>query len=179
MTTSISVCGLIVLPGVEPYAWQTALYWHELAEPHAGVAVDFTRAQVLEEGYSVGYPNAVLLGAAVHPRHVERCGGIDFADVPVDGDDELERHSDTDLYTVCGIYLDNGETYCDEWVEYGPKMAYLAAWNCARDNGREFLVACVHHGSVERLDGLTFADPACNTEDESRSSMMELIGGNE
>lgn len=172
---AVTVCGLIVLPGVEPYAWQTALYWHELAESHAGVAVDFTRIQVREEGYSVGYPDAVLLGAAVHPRNVERCGGIDFADVPVDGDHELDRHPHTGEYTVCGVYLDNGETYCDVWVERGPRMAYLAAWNCARDNGREFLVACVHEGSVERLDGLPFADPSCGTEDESVSSMRELV----
>lgn len=176
MTVSVSVCGLIALPGVEPYAWQTAFYQHELAEEHAGVAVDFTRVQVREEGFAVGYPNAVFLGSAVHPRYVQRCGGIDFADISVDGDEEMERYQTTETYTVCGVYLDNGETYCDAWVEYGPRMAYLAAWNCARDNGREFLVACVHEGIVERLPGLLFADPACDTEDESRSSMSELVG---
>lgn len=175
MPIQVSICGLIAKPGVEPYAWETAFYWKELADPDPKAAAAFAEQEVRQEALTNGHPDARLLISTVHPLHIPRCAGIAFADIPVDGEDEVARYPNQTLHTVCGIYLDNGQTYSSYWMSYGPRMAYLDAWGDARDDGRTLLVTCVHEGQIDRYPDLDFADPSCDTEVEMKSLMQELV----
>jgi hypothetical protein len=178
MTTQLSpvtVCGLIAQPSVEPYAWKTALYQHDVSSLEVDFPVSLSANEVRTEAAELCITDAHFLGAVVHPGHVERCRRIDYADVAVVSDDEVSAHPGKNPYTVCGIYLDNGETYCATWVSHGPLMAYYDTWLEARNDGRTFLVACVHEGEIGRIDGLQLADPSCATEDVMKEFMHELV----
>jgi hypothetical protein len=174
MAFPVTICGLIAEEGHEPFAWQTGHYWKELAEPDPAVAVEFLEQDIDREALDVG-TITTFLAASVHLGNYPRCSGIPNADFEVNGDLEFSLHPTKSLYTVCGIYLDNGETYQQEWMSHGQRVAYVDAWRDVRDDqARTLLVACVHEGSVPRGLEFRFALPSIKNEDEMKQAFKEL-----
>jgi hypothetical protein len=86
MAIPISSCCLLASPHVDPIHWQTAFYTGELTddipdEQKAAVAKEFIELQVDREGIDIGETDTDVLLITVHPGHVNRCAGIDFAGV--------------------------------------------------------------------------------------------------
>lgn len=184
MSLLISVCGLIVIPEREEQGWECGLYHEELAELDLSVALDFTRKRIHDEGLGNGYDRASFIAAAFHSGHVDRCPGVEFADTPVDPDEEFEHRRDgVSRYTVCGLYADNWQTYCGYFDAISPRMAYLAAWDAEQDaSGRYLYVANVHEGELQRhpVPGTTtppaWGDPGCTSQAEMADAMRALLG---
>lgn len=186
MSFQASVCGIVAKQGWEPYAWETRFDHKDLAELDPGVAVEFVRQDVHSEGIGSGNAVCQLLAARVHPGRILNHTGFDFADLEVRPAAELARWPVEQIWTVCGVYLDSGEPYSEPWRARGPAMAYLAAWEAQRADGRTLLLANVHPGDTDelaraagytdaQLDALRFpyADPACDTAEEMLSVMRE------
>lgn len=186
MGLQVSVCGIVAKAGWEPYAWETRFDHKDLAEPDLAVAIEFVRQDVHTEGLANGNAICQLLAARVHPGRITNHTGFDFADLEVRPDAELDRWPVEQTWTVCGVHLDNGEPYSAPWRAYGPAMAYLAAWEAQRNEGRTLLLAGVHLGDTDemaratgytdtQIDALRFpyADPACDTAEEMMSVMRE------
>lgn len=180
MTELVSVCGLIVIPGREPQGWECGLYHEELDSVDLGVALNFTRAHLADEGLGNGHPDVTFLAAAFHPGGVDRCPGIEYADTPVDPREEQEHHPGPPrVFTVCGLYPDNWQTYSGYHQAVSPRMAYLEAWEQEQNTtGRYLYVANVHEGRVGCLVGPSgerpaWGDPGCRSETE----MTDLISG--
>lgn len=182
MTVELTVCGLHVVRGDEPYAWQTGLYHEEVLDPGPGrdpdfaVAAEFSKMRVTQEGERNGL-DATFFTASVHPGHIGRCAGFDFTGTTIDAmrdlDDDAQRYSEATAYTVCGLFLDNGQTYSGVWTAHGPLVACWGAFDQARSEGRPFLLACVHEGVQSGYD-LPFAEPACRSAEEMTFWMREL-----
>jgi hypothetical protein len=175
MALPYSICGLLAEEGVEPYAWQTGFYWQDLVEPDPAVAVEFVEHEMDREGLDVGHTLVTFLAARVHSGNIQRCDGIPNADFEVDGDEEFRLHPEPSLHTVCGMIYPTGKPYCDLWMSHGPRVAYVDAWQCIRDEGQTLLVACVHTGD-ETEDGLQFdfALPAIKNADEMEQVLKEI-----
>lgn len=181
MSTLISVCGLIVIPGREEQGWETGLYVEEVAELDLSAALEFTRHRIREEGFGNAHSDASFIAAAFHPGVADRCAGLDYADMPVNIQEEYEHTAGSlwapDDYTVCGFYSDTWQTYSGVHQEVSPRMAYLAAWWEAEKEGHYLYVANVHKGVIPRLPMLgtsnppEFGDPGCRTATE----MAEVI----
>ncbi len=173
MAVKMSTCGLIVIRG-NPYEYQPGLYEETTTDGDPAIAVEFSQQRVAREGLEVGHPEATFWAAAVHPDIVDRRPNLD-ADMAVDPDREMELHPIMSIFTVCGWYLDNGQTYSDWWSAHGPKMAYLHAWDLAQQDGRTLLLANVHDGQLPRYLPFTFADPSCTSEAMMRDLMSEYV----
>ena len=177
MITQVTVCGLHIVSGVEFRASQTGLYQVEVVDEGevttAGVAVQFAQQLVRDEAAANAYPPTTFFAAAVHPGWVERYEGLDFADLEVDADEELSIYPTESLFTVCGVVYETGETYCDNWLAHGPKMAYYEAWKAGQQIGRELLLSNVHAGVVPTSYDFQFADPVCSSEPMMLDLMRE------
>ena len=179
MSTKVSVCGLIVIPGRESQGWECGCYWEEVTELDLGVALSFTRNRLRDESEANGYPNASFIAASFHPDYVPRCPGIEYADQPVNPSEEGD--GDEPVYTVCGFYPDPWQTYSGLWSARTPRMAYLAAWEHEQNtSGRYLYVANVHEGVIPRLPVLgtdeppAFGDPGCHTVAEMAEAIAAL-----
>jgi hypothetical protein len=181
MALNISVCGILACPRVERNAWQTRFSWTAVAEPDARVAKEFIELEVDTEGFAIGETDTDLLVATIHPGHIEHSALITHADMPVTEVDA--EWWETQTWTVCGIFADNGQCYSGLWAGCGPLVAYGCAWHHFQRQGRELLVAGAHltdgvEVPVERAAwSPTFADPTCLTEEAMRSRLAELIPG--
>jgi hypothetical protein len=174
MAIPVSICGIIAEEGHEPFACQTGFYWKEIAEPDATVAVEFLERDIDREACEVG-SITTFLAAAVHLGHIPCCPGIPNADFEVDGDEEFRLHPTKKLYTVCGVYLNTGRPYYDQWMSHGPRVAYVDAWQHVRDEeAGTLLIACVHDGDVPRGLEFKFALPSIKDEDEMKQAMKEI-----
>lgn len=174
MPIEISACCLLARPSLEVSQWQTRFQQLEVVEPDASVAKEFIERAIDLEGLEHGVTDADVLVSTIHPEHVDHSALITHADLEVP--DGQERYWDLEIWTVCGVFDDNGQCYSDVWTAYGPLAAYGTAWNHWRKNGRNLLVAGVHQGDVARVSwSPTFADPTCTTEDAMLSRLAELV----
>lgn len=179
MAVELTVCGVHVVRGDEPSSWNTGHYHQEVVDPEPDddpdytVAIEFVQMWVAKEGARGGW-DATFFAAAVHPGHVDRCAGFAFADIEIlDLDAEADRYPEESDYTVCGIYLETGRTYCCVWTTPGPAVAYYRAWEEATQEKLTFLLACVHEGILPCFD-LPFADPTCDSDEAMQIWMREL-----
>lgn len=176
MAIEVSVCGLLASPRRAPGDWPTRFSWTEVAAEDPQVAKEFLEREIDIEGLAIGETDTDLLVATIHPGHVEHSTLVTHAGMPVP-DDEADRW-DWGLYTICGIFEDNGQCYSDQWNGYGPLDAFVFAWKQFRKEGRELLLAGAHHDTVPRVGWTpTFADPTCTTPEAMASRLGELIPG--
>lgn len=184
MSELVSVCGLIVIPQREHQGWECGLYHEELAELDLSVALNFTRKRIHDEGLGNGYDDASFIAAAFHPGHVDRCPGIEYADQPVNVDEEFEHRLDgVARYTVCGLYAGTWQTYCGYFDAISPRMAYLSAYETVQNNESRYLYAAnVHDSELQRLpvpgtsEPSAYGDPACRTAADMADAMRALLG---
>lgn len=186
MSLDVTTCGLIVIPDREPQGYECGLYYEELTELDLSVAINFTRARLADQGLGNVHPDVHFIAASFHPGKAPQCPGIEFADQPVDVQEEEEEHA-TDLqlreYTVCGFYADNWQTYSGYHKAISPHMAYWDAWQDVQAEGRYLYVANVHSGRWERhpVPGTdeppAFGDPDCRTAEEMASLMNGWLEG--
>lgn len=175
MSIPVTVCGIVAKQGWEPFAWETRLDHMDLAEADPAVAVEFVRLDVHQEGIANGNSICEYFAAAIHPGSLRRDHTFDYTDIEVCPEDELHRWPTQTTWTICGMYLDTGETYSQPWVAHGPAMAYLAAWEQARDDGRTLLLAGAHLGIPDADTDLNirYADTRCDTAEEMLSVLRE------
>lgn len=177
----ISVCGLIVIPGREQQGWECALRQETLAELDLSDALNFAREEIRIECLDNGLLGCSFIAAAFHPGKVEVCPGLDYADQPVNVREEQEHHSDAQIYTVCGFYADDWQTYSGYWTAVSPRMAYYAAFEHEQgQSGRYLYVANVHEGELERLnlpngEPPAYGDPACKTSTQMADAINTLL----
>lgn len=189
MSIDVSVCGLIVIPGRESQGFECALRQVELAELDLSVALNFARSLIRDEAEVTGLPGVSIIAAAFHPGKVEVCPGLEYADQPVNPDEERReiggfvQSGPLSHYTVCGFYADNWQTYSGYEDAETPRMAYLQAWRTVADTtGRYLYVAGVHPGEIPRhpLPGTSeppaFGDPTCLTAAAMTDVMNTLMG---
>jgi hypothetical protein len=182
MAIPISSCCLLASPRVDPIHWQIAFYTGELTddipdERKAAVAKEFIELQVDREGIEVGETDTDVLLTTVHPGHVNRCAGIDFAGVmKLNQSREMRRHVVDETFTVCGMVLETGECYSGLWVAPGPLLAASAVWDYFQEDEQTLLVSCVHEGIIPRAEWTpTYADPTCLTDVAMLSRLAELV----
>lgn len=175
MGIQMSVCGLYVISGVVLADSKPGLYHVEVAEEEdQRTAVAFAQQMVRDEALAIGVQDtSTFYVSSLHPGWVDRCPGIEVAEEEVDEARENEIYSDHAVYTVCGMYSDNCETYCDSWVARGPGMAYLEAWyHVDQREKRNLFVTCVHEGDIPRFC-FPFAEPSCTSDPMMRDYMKE------
>jgi hypothetical protein len=181
MSHPVTLCCLLADLTKEWQSWQTAFYQVELAELDPAVAQEFVELQVDREGLAVGeFTTDVLLCTMHHGHDIARAPRIDCADQEVDEDEEIRRYPEASLWTVCGMFIDNGQCYSGYWVAHGPRHAYGMAYNHhQRTDGRHLAISCVHPGEQARAEqSPTFADASCKTEEAMISRLDELtVGG--
>ena len=185
MALELSVCGLYVIPGREVQGWEGGNYWQEVVDLDLSVALGFTRQRVHEESLGNGLSGTSFIAAASHPGHVIRCEGIDYADQPVNPEEEYQHFSnDMKRFTVCGFYADTFQTY-SAWTEaISPRMAYLTEFDRVQqtEGGRYLYVACVHPDHISRLampgslEPPAFGDPLVTTPEQMGEELDSILG---
>lgn len=179
MSIPVSLCCNIVDPDKAPEEWQTAFYHVEIAEESTVVATELAQEMYLKpEALANGVVVPDLFVSTVHPRHIQRCPGIDYAGLLyVDEERETLMHPLTETFTVCGWVFETGECYSGSWAAHGPVMACVAAWDYFRNGYRQALeITCVHEDTVPRAEWTpTYADPACLCEAAMTSRLKEMF----
>jgi hypothetical protein len=185
MSTQLSVCGLIVIPGREQQGWECAQYPVTVDVLDLSVALNFARLEVTAEAQANGYTGANMIAASFHPGDPGKCEGLEFADQPVNMDEERERFGGgrNRLYTVCGFYADTWQTYSGVVEAFSPRHAYYMAFDQVQtETGHYLYVANVHEGEVERLaiPGTdrppAFGDPLATTPAEMEARLQDILG---
>ena len=183
MSIQITCCGLTVIPDRESQGWECGNFWEELATLDLADALNFTRARIRDMGQANGHDRASFIAAAFHPGWVPQLAGLEYADQPVDVQEEREHHGDTlHPYTVCGFYPDTWQTYSGYHEAISPRMAYWDAWLGAQAEDRYLYVANVHPGCIQRypIPGIgqapAFGHPSCQTAEEMAAEMDSLLG---
>lgn len=177
----ISVCCLLASPHVDPLQWQTAFYQIEVVREDAAVAKEFIEYQVDQEGIEIGEVDTDVLVAAIHPGHVARCDGIDFAGViRLNQDREMKRYALGKTFTICGMLLETGECYSGLWTAPGPLLAVSEAWSYFQEDEKTLLVSCAHEGTIPYAEwSPTYAEPTCTSDVTMMSRLVELMPSKE
>lgn len=185
MSVELSVCGLYVIPGREQQGWECGLYPVTLDTLDLSVALNFARLEVKREAEANGLTGSSFIAASFHPGKEDKCPGLEYADQPVDISEERERFGGGRLrmYTVCGFYADNWQTYSTYVDAISPRMAYYQAFiDVEQEEGRYLFVANVHEGTVERLampgtdEPPAFGDPLATTPAEMDAILQSILG---
>lgn len=185
MSTQLSVCGLIVIPGREQQGWECAQFPVEVDAIDLSVALNFARLQVAMEAQGNGLTGSSMIAASFHPGDPGKCEGLDFADQPVDMAEERERFAGgrSRLFTVCGFYADTWQTYSGTVEAISPRHAYYMAFDQVQtESGHYLYVANVHNGEVPRLampgtdQPPAFGDPMATTPQEMEAQLQDILG---
>jgi hypothetical protein len=185
MSTQLSVCGLIVIPGREQQGWECAQYPVTVDVIDLSVALNFARLQVAAEAKANGLTGSTMIAASFHSDDPGQCEGLEFADQPVDMGEERERFGGGKLrtYTVCGFYADTWQTYSGVVEAISPRHAYYMAFDQVQTKTGHYLyVANVHDGEVGRLaipctnQPPAFGDPLATTPEEMQAMMDDILG---
>lgn len=186
MSVELSVCGLYVIPGREQQGWECGLYPVTVESVDLSVALNFARLEVTREAEANGLAGSSFIAASFHPGKVDKCPGLEYADQPVNINEERDRFGGGRLrvYTVCGFYADNWQTYSTYVDAISPRMAYYQAWeDVQQTEGRYLYVANVHEGTIERCpvpgtdEAPAFGDPSVTTPEEMGAELELLTGG--
>lgn len=179
MSILVSLCCNIVDPDTDPSEWQTAFYHVDIAEEDTAVAAELAQEIYLKpEAMAIGRIVPDLFVSTVHPGHIERCLGIDFAGVlDIDEAHEEMLHPFAETFTVCGWVFETGECYSGCWTAHGPIMACAAVWDYFQNGYRQALqITCVHEDTVPRAEWTpTYADPGCLTDAAMAARLKELF----
>jgi hypothetical protein len=162
--------------------WQTGFFWKELTEDtpdenKAVVAQEFVELEVDREAFGLGRTDIDVLTCTIHPDHIERCEGIDFAGIlRVNEEAEERRNPLEQTFTVCGMLAETGQCYSGLWSAHGPVMAATAAWGWYKCDGEAtLLISCVHEGIVNKAPWTpAYADASCKDDRAMAARMAEL-----
>lgn len=151
------------------------------------VALNFARLEVTREAEANGCAGTSFIAAAFHPGRVDKCRGLEYADQPVDVAEERGRFGTRRrMFTVCGFYADNWQTFSTYVEEVSPRMAYWSAWEDVQQaEGRYLYVANVHEGTVQRhpVPGTDepppFGDPLVTTAEAMAAEIRSILGEEE
>jgi hypothetical protein len=166
-----TACGLYVMRDGNPYGWSNFTRTTEVADMSGNQedldALAFIGREIMGQvgtATTGEYVTPVDVAfACLHPGAPERAvhPALDSADPEVP-DYILERDGwlVPANWTVCGVLGDSWMTCSYDAVAGSALVAYFKAWEFFRDqHGEHMLLAAVHPGHVEVIQGFAFADP--------------------
>jgi hypothetical protein len=176
----VSACCTLADSQTLPGQWMTGSYYQEVTddttdEGKAAVVKEFIELEMDRAANAAGNFTTDVLVSTIHPGAVLWCQNLDYADLEVDSAREEAQYPIEQTFTVCGWFLEDGETYSGLWTARGPLLAYASVWRHYRTYDRTFMLSGVHEGIVSRVSWTpTYVDPSCITPEEMISRLAEL-----